>query len=156
MAKRGESYTTNGIQTIPQATLATGLMASDPNNGRRINVQAGPAKLPPELQIGSYVFANGHIRKVQGFYPNETAFRIDEPFPFTLTFNPLLMLRPGRFRKISVFNASSSVTGVIQDGAYIDRPIPPRTGFEWKHPQGLEPLVVNTQGADFIIVTTEV
>ncbi len=148
MAKPNNNLVT-GNGTLPASKNLGGSITTHIDNPLKISVTG--VKTVGIVREGNSIFANNELRRVQSIFPNGDLL-IATPFSIQLVDEELKLVENGRFKEISVFNNSDNITGSVNGN-----PCPPKIGFRWKEKdnEGLDAIYFDTNGADFLISTTE-
>ena len=114
----------------------------------RIEV-TGPQVQNKTVLIGNYIYSEGEVREVMGFFPNGD-ISIKTAFTSDLSASDLVVVKNGQYFVVSVNNISTTITGTINGDTIL-----PGVGYKFEQLKGLKPITYDTDGASFLVAITQ-
>lgn len=149
MGRKIANPTVTGKGSIPEAVTVAGTTLDTHATLKTKILLTGDQVINKKLLIGEYLYSNAEVREVVNFYP-EGSIEIKSPFTVDLVASPLDKVRSGGFFRASVYNDDELIIGFI-NGVAAD----PKHGYEFEQLKGIDPITYDTNGANFLVATTQ-
>lgn len=130
-------------------TVAGTTLTTDSGLSTKLNI-TGPSLRHRGLAEGQSLYSNGELRKITGFYENGDIL-IDTPFTVDLSGDDVVRVKNGSLIEVSWLNDSATLIGKVNGNDVL-----PKKGSSMRSHKGVDAISYDTNGATFLVTTTEV